>query len=81
MPYAITYMWNPKYDTNERIYETGNRLTNVENRLMISKGVGVERDGLGGWDQPMQTVIHRIDKQQRPTVQHRELYSIFYNKP
>ena len=22
IPYAITYMWNPKYDTNEPIYET-----------------------------------------------------------
>ena len=22
IPYYITYMWNPKYDTNEPIYET-----------------------------------------------------------
>ena len=24
IPYDITYMWNLKYDTNERIYETKN---------------------------------------------------------
>ena len=43
-------MWNPKYDTNELNYETENRLTDIENRLMIRRGVGVERDGLGVWD-------------------------------
>ena len=31
------------------------------------------RDGLGVWDQQMQTIIYRMDKQQGPTVQHREL--------
>ena len=39
------------------------------------------RDGVGVWDQQMQTIIYRMDKQQGPTVQHRELYSIFYDKP
>ena len=37
------------------------------------------RDKLGVWDQQIHTV-YKIDKQQGPTVQHRELYSIFYNK-
>jgi len=27
------------------------------------------------------TIIHKIDKHQRPTVKHRELYSIFSNNP
>ena len=40
-----------------------------------------EREGLGVWDQQMQTIIHRIDKQQAPTVWHRELYSISCDKP
>ena len=40
-----------------------------------------ERDGLGVWDWQMQTVIQRMDKQQGPTVQHRELYSISCDKP
>ena len=30
IPYDITYMWNLKYDTNERIYKTE---THIENRL------------------------------------------------
>ena len=28
----------------------------------------------------MQTIIYRVDKQQSPTVELRELWSIFYNK-
>ena len=39
-------------------------------------GGGWKRKGLGVWDQQLQTIIYRIDKQQGPTVQHRELYSI-----
>ena len=31
------------------------------------------RDGLGVWEQQMQTIIYRLDKQ-GPTVQDRELY-------
>ena len=38
------------------------------------------RDKLGVWDQQIQITIYRTDKQQGPTVQHRELYSIFCNK-
>ena len=40
-----------------------------------------ERDGLGVWDQQMQTIIHKMEKQQGPTVQYRELYSVYYDKP
>ena len=32
----------------------------------------VGRDKLGVWDQQMQTTIPKLDKQQVPTVQHRE---------
>ena len=28
----------------------------------------------------MQTIVYRMDKQQGPAVQHKELYSIFYDK-
>ena len=31
-------MWNLKYDTNELIYKTENRLTDIENKLMVTKG-------------------------------------------
>lgn len=33
------FMWNLKYDTVEPIYETETRITNVENRLVVAKGV------------------------------------------
>ena len=39
--YDTIYMWNLKYDTSEFIYET-NRLTDLENRLVVSKVVGQE---------------------------------------
>ena len=29
----------------------------------------------------IKTITHRMDKQQGPTVEHRELYSISYGKP
>ena len=43
IPYDITYVWNLKCDTNELIHET-NRLTDVENRLVVAKGEGGERE-------------------------------------
>ena len=44
-------------------------------------GEGRGREGLGAWDQQMHTIIYRMDKQQGPTVQHRELYPKSCNKP
>ena len=29
----------------------------------------------------MQTIIHRMDKERGPIVEHRELYLIFYDEP
>ena len=37
---------------------------------------GGERDKLGVWDENIHTTMFKIDNQQGPTVQHRELYSI-----
>ena len=43
-------MWNLKYDTNETVYKTENRLLYMESRL-IAKGKGeFGRDGGGVWD-------------------------------
>ena len=39
-------MCNLKYDTNEHIYET-NRLTDTENRLVVSKWEGVGEGKIG----------------------------------
>ena len=41
-------MWNLKYDTHELIYE-GERLTDIENRLVVAKGGVGGREGLGVW--------------------------------
>ena len=38
------------------------------------------RGGLGVWGQKMKTITFRMDKQQGPTVQHRELYPISWDK-
>ena len=41
-------MWDLKYDTNELIYGTENRPTDIENRLVVAKGEGARgRGGLG----------------------------------
>ena len=39
-------------------------------------GKGVGEGKLGVWDQQIQTTRYKIDKQQGPTVQHGELYSV-----
>ena len=42
IPYDVTYMWNLKYDTNELLWNR-NRLTDIENRLVVAKWDGVGR--------------------------------------
>ena len=50
----------------------------IKNKLMVTKGErGVGRDKLGVWDYHRHTTIYKIDNQQGPTVEHRELYSMF----
>ena len=44
-------------------------------------GGGWGMDGVGIWVQQMQTIIYRMDKQQGPAIQHKELYSISCDKP
>ena len=75
----MSYMWNLKYDTNELIYETETDSETQKTNLWLPKGKGDGRDKLGVWDQQIYTVVNKIDKQQGPTVQHRELYSISCN--
>ena len=51
IPYDLTCMWNLKYDTNELIYKTKNRLADIENKLTVTKGENRGgRDKLGVWD-------------------------------
>ena len=39
------------------------------------------RDGVGVWNQQIQASICRMDTQQGPPVQHRELYTVSCDKP
>ena len=53
--YDITYIWNLifKKDTNELIYKTGTvseKLTDIENKLMVTKKEREGKDELGLWD-------------------------------
>ena len=40
------------------------------------RGNGAGRDKLKVWDQQIHTTTYIVDKQQGPTVNHRELYSL-----
>ena len=57
----------PKYDTNEHIYETETNSQTWKTDLRLSRGCW-GRDELGVWGSQMQTIIYRMDKQQGPTV-------------
>ena len=72
-------MQNLKYDTNELIYETEIDTQTKRTDLWLWGGGG--KEGLGVWDQQMQTIMYKMDKQQGPIVQHRERYSISCDKP
>ena len=69
-------MWNVKNDTDELIYKTERDSQTQKTNLWLPKGKGKGRDKLGVWDQQIQATIYKIDKQQGPSVQHRELYSV-----
>ena len=51
IPYDTTYMWNlkKKKDTNELISKT-ERLADIENKFMVTKGERVGEGKLGIWD-------------------------------
>ena len=52
----------------------------IENGLVIAKRGGWRREGLEVWNYQLQTRIY-IRDQQGPTIYHRELYSMSYDKP
>ena len=69
IPCVITCIWNLKYDMNEM--ET--KSETQENTGGYQGGEGWEREEVGGWDLQMQTGIYRMEKQQGPIVQPREI--------
>ena len=75
-------MWNLKCGTNEPIYETETDSQTQRTDLWLRGGEGRwGMEGVGVWGQQMQTIIYRMDKQQGPTVQHRDLDSVSCDKP
>ena len=66
--YDITYMWNLKKWYKWTYLKSRNRLTDIENKLMVTKEERWGRDKFGIWDQQIQTTIYKIDEQQGPTI-------------
>ena len=67
--------------TNEHIYKTEADLQILKTNLWFPKGTCGEegKDKSGAWDERIHSIVYKTDKQQGPTVQQRELYSIFSN--
>ena len=62
-------MWNLKKWYEWTYLQDRNRLTDIENKLMDTKGErGRGRDKLGVWDEQIYTTIYKIDNQQRPNI-------------
>ena len=72
----ITYMWNLKNSTDELTYKTENDSETQETNLWLPKGKVERKDKLELWHYHIYTIIYKMHKQQGPTIQHRELYSI-----
>ena len=61
-------MWSLKRDTNEPTYKRETELQTQEQTCGPKRAGGGGREGLGVWDQQMQTTVYGKDKQQVPTV-------------
>ena len=48
--YDITYRWTLKIMIQMNLFTEQNRLTDIENKLMVTKGKRQARDKLGVWD-------------------------------
>ena len=60
--YDITFMWFLKKTLYKEIYlQNSNRVTDLENKLMVTGGKGGGRDKLGVWNRHSQTTIDKID--------------------
>ena len=61
MSYDITYMWNLKKLYKWIYLQNRNRVTDVENKLMVTKGESGGKDKLGDWDRLIYTNMYKID--------------------
>ena len=70
-------MWNLKRnDTNELIYETETDSQTKTMNFGYQWGRMEGRDSQGVWDPHLHTAVFKMDNQQGPTVQHREVCSV-----
>ena len=74
-------MWNLKYYTNEPIYETETDSQTQKTYLWLLTGRGEEEGGIESLRLVSANYYMQDGKQQGPTVQHRELYLISFDKP
>ena len=76
--YESTSMWNLKCGANEPASRT--EAASHTRRTDLGLPRGREWDGRGVWGQQIEAVIPGAGKH-RPTVQHRELHPVSYEKP
>ena len=57
---SYVYMWNLKKRVQWTYLQNRNRVTDVENKLMVTKWERGGRDKLGGWDWHTHTIIYKI---------------------
>ena len=69
-------MWKLKYDTNEFIYEIKTDSQMQRTDLWVSNGRRVGEGWIGSLGLANANYYIQMDKQQGPTVQHKELYLI-----
>ena len=69
--HMISFRWNLKKMKQTNLLQNRNRLTDLENELVVNGGRLGEGDDQGVWDQQVHTSVFKIDNQQGPTVQHR----------
>ena len=53
----MTYIWNLKKGYKGTYSQNRNRLTDIENKLMVTKGEKGRRDKLGVWDYTLLYII------------------------
>ena len=75
--YDITYTQNIKKWYKWTYLQKRNRLTDLENELMVTRGKAGRRDRLRVWGFCVHADILRIDNQQGSTVSPKELCSLF----
>ena len=64
--YDIAYMQNLKKMIQMNFLQNRNRLTDLENKLIVTRLGG--RDRLGDWDWHVHTAIFKTDNQEGPMV-------------